>query len=1322
MPLPKISILSIFVLWSALSFNARAAQTFAPAGTPLNSPNNYTWNRMSTINVNSGQIVPFIAYQFNTFGAPAGNYTFTMNTVGFPGTINLYQNSFDPTQPGVNFWNNGVVAGAAGTLSWTQNLPANSLFEVVFSAVNTGNGGTYSATISGPGNVTITPTATTQIRVGPANATISSGGSADLKVYAIGPLPHTWQWYGGPRGNTSFPIAGATTPNFNTGPLINNTSYWVRVVGPAGSGSVTSSTVNVTVTGNPNANYAGTLAAGGCTLQNGNLFSVQRFQIQQQGNYVFTITPGFTLSTYQGSFDPQQPLANFWGVVNGNYPPGTFELVISKASPGGAFSGAIGGGPAIVNLLPALPTQFLSSPLDTTIASGQTATLAVSATCGSPFSLQWYRGPSGNTNNPISGATGFTFTTPALTANTTYWVRMVSTSVTNNSGEATVFIGTSPIQQGGALTACDRSFVRPAAPGVLSAQSCFYKTFVYRVATSGQYTFSLSTGGFPGRLQLYEGIFQPDNPLVNLSALGTTSITLTHNAGPNYHYLVVSSENAGQDGTFNVSASGPALVTLYPAPVITEQPASTNIIGGETATLRVGGPTNGVSYQWYVGTSCGSKFPISGATTHSFVTPVLTGTTNYWVELTSRGGYVFSAQATVTVIHLTAPVAVTTPAVNIIADRAELTGTVNPGGDTTRYFFQYGLTTSYGSNTVSGQFASNNFATLPVLATVVGLKPATLYHFRLVATNSLGTNAGADLTFTTAPLQIGEQPVGTVACVGSSVRFSVEANATGASYQWQRLNPGQIGFSNISGATQSFYDTPPVTSVEDGASFRVLVSVGGANLASSQALLSVIAITAPTVTYDFNSGLPPDTAIYGNAFLSGGVLELNDNAGEQTGAFLTTDLAPGRVVRGFTAAFQMQVNQGAGSFAPADGFSFNWATDLPNGTYALAEEGEGSGLRVCFDTWDNGEAEAPAIDVWWNATLVARQPVPIPFLVRGPVFNDVKIRLSPDGLLDVTYACEPVFARLPVPGYTPQLNARFGLGSRTGGAYETHSLDNLALQLDLDPTNGVARITNVTTQSPGGILLTGTGPANQNLAVEASTDLVTWNYRFTVAADASGVWQFLEPDSTVPPYRFYRLRTAPQMPAGLVNWWRADGNHLDSFGGIDGTPINDLGFTSGQRGGAFHFDGTTHAMPLGGAPVPVPWTACFWVNRQDATAPSSALMADDFTGLKLEQYGSATRVVGFTQFGVADYYYTTTVPPNVWTHVTFVATAGGITLYLDGVEMETIAASINLPRGIIGARSDFSDRLQGQLDETTLFDRALTPVEIDQVRNATRGP
>ena len=94
------------------------------------------------------------------------------------------------------------------------------------------------------------------------------------------------------------------------------------------------------------------------------------------------------------------------------------------------------------------------------------------------------------------------------------------------------------------------------------------------------------------------------------------------------------------------------------------------------------------------------------------------------------------------------PVATTLPAPNVTATSATLRGSVNPNELATTYHFDYGRTTAYGSRTpdagpVNGKKARN------VSASVAGLLPSATYHFRVVATNSSGTVAGADMTFTT---------------------------------------------------------------------------------------------------------------------------------------------------------------------------------------------------------------------------------------------------------------------------------------------------------------------------------------------------------------------------------------------------------------------------------------------------------------------------------------------------------------------------------------------------------------------------------------------
>ncbi len=79
---------------------------------------------------------------------------------------------------------------------------------------------------------------------------------------------------------------------------------------------------------------------------------------------------------------------------------------------------------------------------------------------------------------------------------------------------------------------------------------------------------------------------------------------------------------------------------------------------------------------------------------------------------------------------------------------ANVTGTLNPEGVETYYYYQYGTSAEYGQSTPT---ASVGAGTAPVAApaTLVPLTPGVSYHYRLVAWNEGGTSYGQDQTFTT---------------------------------------------------------------------------------------------------------------------------------------------------------------------------------------------------------------------------------------------------------------------------------------------------------------------------------------------------------------------------------------------------------------------------------------------------------------------------------------------------------------------------------------------------------------------------------------------
>jgi hypothetical protein len=206
-----------------------------------------------------------------------------------------------------------------------------------------------------------------------------------------------------------------------------------------------------------------------------------------------------------------------------------------------------------------------------------------------------------------------------------------------------------------------------------------------------------------------------------------------------------------------------------------------------------------------------------------------------------------------------------------------------------------------------------------------------------------------------------------------------------------------------------------------------------------------------------------------------GVLKLTDafdpgaNAGFAIGPFPTT------TIQALQATWRSRLGGGGGG--GADGYAFSIGTDLSD-SFPQGEEGTGSGLSVCIDTFDNGVALDPAgtgLEIKWGGTILASRHINKDnsgdgVFLRKDTFVNATVAVAPGGLVTLDYDGVTVSAQ--IPGFAGIAANQYMFTARTGGANDNQWIDDLRIvtqtpDVRLILPEGSSWVFNDATVSPG---------------------------------------------------------------------------------------------------------------------------------------------------------------------------------------------------------------------------------------------------------------
>jgi gliding motility-associated-like protein len=748
-----------------------------------------------------------------------------------------------------------LTATAPGSLDWYASVSGGSSLQTGGSyttpVLNTSTIYYVQTTVSGCTSVRAAITASvTPIPAAPtvANAAACNGTAVTLSATAPG---GTYTWYDAPSAGTLL----QTGANYTTPVLNADASYYIQT----SISGCTSTRTMVTVSVNSTPSAPTVIPVGICINNTATL-------------EVSSPLSGVTYEWYTGSSGGR--VVNTGTSYTTPVLTGNTDYYVQANLAGCSSSGRV----MTTVTVSAIPAAPVVSPV--AVCSGNTALL----TAAGSGSIDWYATASGS----VSLQTGSGFTTPVLTSSTGYYVQntvsgcsssRTAVAVTVNPiptvpvvagaaicvGTSTVLTATSPggaydwftVPTGGSSIFAGASFTTP----VLNATTTYYVQTTVSACSSNRTLVTVTVNTIPAVPSVIIPSVCPGNTATltvtspaagvvyqwydapsagNLLTTGTgfTTPVLTGNA----NYYVQS--NLSGCSSNRVTAA----VTITPAPAAPTA-ADVFICTGNTASITATAP--GGTYQWY-DASAGGILLATGA---NYTTPVLTATTQYYIQTIVSG--CTGSRSAITVNVNPAPAMPTVAGSTICAgNNVSLTATA-PGGT----YQWYDAAT--GGNLLLTGF---NYIT-------PSLNSTTTYY---VQTTVAGCT-GARTAVTVSVIQPPAAPAAAGASICSGSGTSLTASAPGGTYQWyDAASGGNLLYTGVSYTVPSVANTTTYyvqTTVGfcTGQRTGVTVTVNAIPPAPTSAGGSICAGSSVILSAGGSAGVYQwyDSTVSGNLLLSG---------------------------------------------------------------------------------------------------------------------------------------------------------------------------------------------------------------------------------------------------------------------------------------------------------------------------------------------------------------------------------------------------------------------------------------------------------------------